>query len=290
VINRRQIIKAAAAAPFVARSTVLGANDAIHVGFVGVGNRARWLLEHEDFGDARIVSIADCSSASLTAAAKVHPQGEKWNKYTDYRRMWEKEKLDAVFIETPTHARVLIALHALQSGLDVYAEKPLTLTVQEGQVLVKAVRKYKRVLQTGTQQRSMPINMYASNLVSGGKIGKIEKVIVCNFLGPDRWTPQPEQPVPEGLDWDQWCNQTPLRPYHVDLHRGWAGRGAYRPALRRVPEVCHRRGGQSRAGDHQGPSAARGHLPGFERPDSNYSWGLPHGSPGAEERRAGLDY
>ena len=221
-MNRRQFTNTVVAAPFVARSTVLGANDIIQVGIVGVGGRARWLLQHEDFGDARVVSIADCSTAALAAAAKVHPQGEKWAKYSDYRRMWEKEKLDAVFIETTTHARVLIALQALQAGFDVYAEKPLTLTVREGQVLLQAVRKYKRVLQTGTQQRSMPINIYASNLVSSGKIGKIKKVIVCNFLGPERWKPKPEQPVPEGLDWDQWCNQTELRPYHTDLHRGWA--------------------------------------------------------------------
>lgn len=103
-------------------------------------------------------------------------------------------------------------MHVLQAGVDVYAEKPLTLTVEEGQVLTRAVRRYKRVLQTGTQQRSMPINMYASRLVSGGKIGKIEKVIVCNFIGPERWKPLPAEPMPEGLDWDRWCNQTELRP------------------------------------------------------------------------------
>jgi hypothetical protein len=67
----------------------------------------------------------------------------------------------------------------------------------------------------------MPINMYASELVAGGKIGRIEKVTVCNFLGPERWTPKPAQPTPVGLDWDQWCNQTPLRPYHPELHGGW---------------------------------------------------------------------
>jgi predicted dehydrogenase len=143
-------------------------------------------------------------------------------KYQDYRRMFEKEKLDAVFVETTTHARVLVAIHALQAGLDVYAEKPLTLTVAEGRTLVRAVRKYKRVLTTGTQQRSMPRNIYASKLVREGAIGKIRSVIACNFTGPARWTPKPEQPMPEGLDWDQWCNQTELRPYHKQLQTQWA--------------------------------------------------------------------
>jgi predicted dehydrogenase len=224
-MNRRSFLKNSASAavfPFVARSTVLGANDRIQVGFVGLGGRATWLLEHEDFGAVTIAAVADCNPARCDVAAKIHPDGAKWTKYGDYRKMFEKEKLDAVFIETTTHARALIIMHALQTGFDVYGEKPLTLTVEEGRVLTKAVRHYKRVLQTGTQQRSMPINIFASKLVSGGKIGKIQKVIVCNFTGPERWTPKPEQPMPEGLDWDQWCNQTELRPYHTDLHRGWA--------------------------------------------------------------------
>jgi len=224
-VNRRDFLKNSAVAvtafPYVAPSTVLGANDRIHVGFIGVGRRARWLIQHEDFGDARITDVADCHLPSCYEAAKVHPDGEKWGKYHDYRQMFDKAKLDAVFVETTTHARVLICIQALQAGLDVYAEKPLTLTVEEGRVLASAVRRYKRVLQTGTQQRSMPINIYASNLVRDGKIGKIEKVVVCNFIGPERWQPQPEQPMPEGLNWDEWCNQTELRPYHEHLHRRW---------------------------------------------------------------------
>ncbi|MBI1897517.1 MAG: Gfo/Idh/MocA family oxidoreductase [Acidobacteria bacterium] len=223
-MNRRDFLKnsaAAAAFPYVAAPSVLGANGRIQVGFVGLGGRARWLLSHEDFSEVHIRAVADCWLPRCTEAARLHPSGEKWAKYGDYRRMLDHEKLDAVFVETTTHARVLIAIHALQAGLDVYAEKPLTLTVEEGRALAGAVRRYGRVLQTGTQQRSMPINIHASELVAGGKIGRIEKVIACNFLGPQKWTPKPAEPVPEGLDWDQWCNQTELRPYHSQLHRGW---------------------------------------------------------------------
>ncbi len=223
-MKRREFLKSSSAVvtafPWVAASTVRGANDRINVGFVGVGGRATWLLKNEDFAPHRIKAIADCWAPRLDTAAKLIP-GEV-EKYTDYRKMFEKEKLDAVFVETTTHARVLVMMHALQAGLDVYGEKPLTLTVDEGKTLIKAVRHYKRVLQTGTQQRSMPINVYASNLVASGKIGKVQKVIVCNFLAPERWTELPEQPVPEGLDWDQWCNQTEVRPYHPQLHRNWS--------------------------------------------------------------------
>jgi len=225
-MNRRNFLKstaaAAAAFPYIAPPTVRGANDRIQIGFIGAGGRARWLIEKEDFDPARIVAIADCWLPQCHTAAKLRPEGEKWAKYQDYRQMLEKEKLDAVFVETTTHARVRIAMHALQAGLDVYAEKPVALTIQEGRALADAGRRTRRVLQTGTQQRSMPINMYASKLVASGKIGDIKEVIVCNFFGPERWKPLPEQPVAEGLDWDHWCNQTELRPYHTQLHRGWA--------------------------------------------------------------------
>lgn len=136
--------------------------------------------------------------------------------------MLDKEKLDAVFVETTTHARVLIAIHAMQAGLDVYAEKPLTLTIDEGKTLRRAVQRYHRVLQTGTQQRSIPINAWASKLLREGGLGRVREVIACNFAPPRRWTPKPAQPMPERLDWDQWCNQTELRPYHEDLQRRWA--------------------------------------------------------------------
>jgi len=223
-MNRREFLQSAVvtAFPYVAASTVLGANDRLNVGFVGLGGRATWLMQHEDFSPNRIRAIADCWTPRLEAATKLHPDGASWARYPDYRRMFEKEKLDAVFVETTTHARVLIMMHALEAGLDVYGEKPLTLTVEEGRTLIKAVRYHKRVLQTGTQQRSMPMNIYASRLVAGGKIGKVRKVVVCNFLAPQKWVPQPEQPMPEGLDWEQWCNQTELRPYHQKLHRNWA--------------------------------------------------------------------
>jgi predicted dehydrogenase len=224
-MNRRKFLQTATTAaigfPYVAASTVRGANDRINIGFIGLGGRAKWLLQHEDFSPHQIRAVADLWPQRLEDTSKQLPGGDKWVKYGDHRQMLEKEKLDCVFVEIATHQRVFVMMEALQAGLDVYGEKPLTLTVEEGQLLVKAVRHHKRVLQTGTQQRSMPINMYANKLVSGGKIGKIEKVIVCNFFGPERWVPQPAQPMPEGLNWDLWCNQTELRPYHKDLHRGW---------------------------------------------------------------------
>ncbi len=226
--TRRNLLRSAATAPLFVPAHVLGragqagANDRVRIAFIGVGGRAKWLIRHEEFPGAEIAALADCFLAQCYDAAKIKPSGERWRKYADYRRMLDKEELDAVFVETTTHARVLICIHALQAGLDVYAEKPLTLTVAEGRALVRAVRRYNRVLQTGTQQRSIPANVYASKLVRDGAIGKVHTVIACNFEGPMGWYPKPAQPMPEGLDWDQWCNQTELRPYHSQLQRRWA--------------------------------------------------------------------
>jgi predicted dehydrogenase len=177
--------------------------------------------------EAEIVGVADCYLPRCFGmdgnTSRPLPEGAaRANKYQSYKKMFEKEKLDVVFIETTTHARVLAAIHAMQAGLDVYAEKPVSLTIGEGRALVNAVHKYKKVLQVGSQQRSIPINRYASEMVRSGKIGKIQSVIVCNYLPGRTWVPQPEQPMPDSLDWDAWCNQTELRPYHALLQRGWA--------------------------------------------------------------------
>ena len=199
-----------------------GPNDRIQVGFIGLGGRARWILKNEGLPGADLIAAADCSLTRINEAAQRVEGGDKWRKYQHYRDMLEKEKLDAVFVETTTHARVLICIHAMQAGCDTYVEKPQSLTVAEGRTLVKAARKYKRIVQTGSQQRSMPINMHASKLVRDGAIGKVHTVITCNFAPGRVWKPRdtPDQ-LPAGLDWDQWCNQTEIRPFYLELFNSW---------------------------------------------------------------------
>jgi len=226
---RRSVgITAALGFPLIVGREILGApghpgpNDRIQVGFIGLGGRARWILKDEALPGAEVIALADCNLPRCDEAAKLIPNGERCRKYQHYHEMLEQEKLDAVFVETTTHARVLICIQALQAGLDVYAEKPQSLAVAEGRVLVNAVEKYNRILQTGSQQRSMPINVYASKLVREGAIGKVHTVITCNFLPGRVWKPHdtPDD-CPKGLDWDQWCNQTELRPYFQELYHSW---------------------------------------------------------------------
>ena len=110
--------------------------------------------------------------------------------------MLDKEKLDGVFVATTTHARVLICLHAMQAGLDVYAEKPLTLTIEEGQYLIRAEQKYGASSRWARSSGRSPINNFGSDLVRNGAIGKVHTVICPNFIGPERRPPTPGQPTP----------------------------------------------------------------------------------------------
>jgi predicted dehydrogenase len=233
-MKRREFLRQSATAaavlsfPLVVPSDVLGAarrpgpNDRIQLAFIGVGGRARWIFKNEALPGAEVVAVVDCSLQRCAEAEQQFSGGRAWKQYQHYGDLLEKEKVDAVFVETTTHARVLICIHALQAGCDVYAEKPQSLTVSEGRVLVKAVKKYNRILQTGSQQRSMPINRHASQLVRQGAIGKVHTVVTCNFAGGRVWKPKdtPDD-LPAGLDWDQWCNQTELRPYYQELYNSW---------------------------------------------------------------------
>ena len=234
--SRRQFIRRSAAAmgaasvPYLIPSGVLaapgkpGPNEQIAVAFIGSGNRAKLLMDQMP-DESRIVALSDCELPRCHAALK--EKKADWPVYRDYRKMLDVEKVDGLIVATTDHGRVLPCIHACQAGKDVYAEKPLTVCIGEGRVLVNVVRKHKRVFQVGSQQRSMEMNRFACELVRNGGIGKLKTVLCMNYPGPHRYTGLPEQPIPEGLDWDAWCSQTDLRPYNAALHRSWMGWRSY---------------------------------------------------------------
>lgn len=229
--SRREFIKraaaattAAVAAPMIVPAHVLGRensappSETILIGAIGVGGRAGQLFEQIP-ETGRIIAAADCYlQRAIDAAKKRTPN---WAVYQDYRQMLDREKLDAVLVATPDHARTLPCIHAVQAGLDVYAEKPLTAYVREGRVLVDAVRKHQRVFQVGTQQRTMEINRFCCEFIRDGKIGKVKKVSAVNYPGPRRYEGLPEEPTPETDDWNVWCGPTELRPFNHQLQFGW---------------------------------------------------------------------
>ena len=196
----------------------LGANEIVIIGVIGVGNRAKQLIEQVPEG-GRVVAVADCYLKRATDAA--NERKAEWSIYQDYREMFDKERLDAVIVGTPDHARTLPCIRALQAALDVYAEKPLTAYISEGRTLVNAVRNNKRILQVGTQQRTMEINRFCCKYIRDGKIGKIERVSAVNYPGPKLCSALSEEPVPEGDDWNAWCGPTTLRPFNSQLQFGW---------------------------------------------------------------------
>lgn len=231
--TRREILKASAAAlavPALIPARALGLEDGtppsekVNVGVIGCGGRARLIAEAADVPAFRVVAACDLQRPKAEAYVKELSGGANWGVYEDFRQMFEKEKLDGVMVETPTHPRAWIVIQALQARLDVYIEKPMCLTIAEGRAMVKAARKFNRVTQVGTQQRSMPINNWASDLVKNGTLGKCLTVIAPNFVGPDRWTKTSSKDVTGPVDrwWDVWTNQAELRPYDPEIHHGWA--------------------------------------------------------------------
>ncbi|MCC7153619.1 MAG: Gfo/Idh/MocA family oxidoreductase [Bryobacterales bacterium] len=223
-MNPRRHFLAAAAAPLIIPRHILGGkgfvapSDSVRVGVIGMGNRSGLLVDQLP-EQAQVVSVADCFLERCEDA--VTKRKVRWRIHQDYRRLLEEKEVDGVIVGTNDHVRVLACVLACQAGKDVYAEKPLTLYVTEGRALVKAVRRYNRILQVGSQQRSMAMNQLACGFVRKGGLGKIHFVQGVNYPGPRRIPDLPEQPVPGTLNWDMWLNQTPLRPYHRDIQFGW---------------------------------------------------------------------
>lgn len=222
---------AATVAPLIVPRHVLGtetvpsANERIGIGGIGIGRRGLQLFaEVPSLG--RIVAIADVNLPRAEKTAEPH----KAVAYQDYRKLLERKDVDAIITATPDHWRAIVCIHACQAGKDIYAEKPMSHTIYEGRKMVEAVRKYGRVFQTGSQQRSMAANRLGCELVRNGRIGKVHTVIAANYPSP--WECAfPGQEVPPGLDWDMWCGPTEPVPYHIDLYTPRANPGwiSFRP-------------------------------------------------------------
>ncbi len=215
------------ALPYLSRHQVLGANERIGVGIIGIGRQASALLSGLlTLPEARFVAVADVNLNRARAAAQKHGA----EAFQDYRRLLERKDVDAIITATPEHWRSLICIHACQAGKDIYAEKPMSLTIRDGRLIVQAVRKYQRVFQTGSQQRSMWANHACCHLVRSGGLGRIQRVVAHNYPSP--WEGRlPAQRVPDGLDWDMWCGPTEPVPYNEDLYQPRANPGwlSFRP-------------------------------------------------------------
>jgi predicted dehydrogenase len=182
------------------------------VGSIGVGGRGRGIArDSRTYGD--ILAICDVDREHAAEANKQLADG-KASLYEDYRKLLDRNDIDVVTIGTPDHWHTKICIDALRAGKDVYCEKPLTLTIDEGKQLCQVVYETGRVMQVGTQQRSEMQNRFltAVAMVRDGRIGKVRRV-TCAIGGAPSGGPFKKTRPPEALDWDMWLGPAPREEY-----------------------------------------------------------------------------
>lgn len=231
--TRRSFLKqmsAIPAAPFILPSTIWCAetkpNDRLVMGFIGMGKQSRGLLgAFLNHRNCQVVAVCDVDTTRRTDAQQRVNEYYKSRPsrgtadcaaYVDFREITGRDDINAVCIATPDHWHTIPVLAALQSGKDVYCEKPLTHNIHEAIAIMDAVKKHKRVLQTGSMQRSMKEFRIACELVQNGIAGKISRV-ECSFGPPGIPCDLPEEDLEPGLDWEMWTGPAPMRPYHSEL-------------------------------------------------------------------------
>ncbi len=220
-LRNTSLVSAVAAFPSFLPSRVLGQtapSKKITVGFIGTGNIAQGHLDTLlGFDDVRILAVCDVDKTHRDlAAAKVNAAygNRDCTAYNDFRELTARADIDAVMVCTPDNWHALNAIEAMRNGKDVYVEKPLSLTIEEGRAMVAAARKYGRVAQTGTQQRSSRRFHDTAEFIRNGGMGKLSRIEILipannKYVGAN-WKPEP---VPAGLDWDLWVGPAPFQPY-----------------------------------------------------------------------------
>ncbi len=264
-ISRRRFVKRTTAGLtvplFLSRfnpAAAVPAGDRITLGFIGIGKRARSLLgRFLSFDSVQVLAVSEIVRERLMDGKKridAHYRkkqgksaGKSCDAYNDFRKVITRKDIEAVVIATPDfwHAPQVIA--TAKAGKDIYCEKPLSLVIDHGRRMVDAVRKYNVIFQTGSQQRSEYGGRFrrAVELVRNGRIGKV-KTIHVGVGGPPVPCTLPEEPCPEGTDWEMWNAPAPERGYHHDL----CPRGIHNhfPAFRRYREYAG--GGLADMGAH----------------------------------------
>lgn len=200
-------------------------SDQINLGIIGCGAQGRWTLAPEFARRANLIAASDCESRQLNAMqAIVEKETEKakgqaykgFKLYADYHELLNRSDIDGVIIATPDHWHAVQTIEAFRAGKDVYVEKPMSHSIEEGRAMADAVEKYNRVLQVGNMQRSWRNFRHACELVRNGYIGEIKEVKVSIGPPPVKYD-LPAQPVPKTLDWEMWIGPAPMNVYNEEL-------------------------------------------------------------------------
>jgi predicted dehydrogenase len=259
IITRRRFFAGAAATLAMGPSFAqAAANERLNIAFIGYGKRAYRVLGQVLIQpDTQVVAICEVEGTRRAKGKEVVEQHYAKNSkkgsykgcdtYVDYRKLLQRDDLDAVVIMTPDHMHVHIALAAVKAQCDIYCEKPLTQNIAEGRLLVEAVKRNKRIFQTGSQQRSEYGNRFrtAVEMIWAGRIGEI-KTIRIGVGGPPKPCDLPAQEKPKNVNWDLWLGPAPMRPYNEIL----CPKGLHRhyPAFRHYEEYAG--GGLADMGAH----------------------------------------
>ncbi len=219
-LNRRDFLKQSAGAAttlaVLGSAKAIGANDRIVIGVMGIGGRGTGLAGmFAARKDVEIAYLSDPDSRRFAAARKVveAAQGRPVKFVQDFRRVLEDRAVDVLINATPDHWHALGTILACQAGKHVYVEKPMSHNLWEGRKMIEAARKYNRVVTVGMQSRSAPYSQAARELVQSGRLGDIRLVRVFNLMQHPMQKLGPEQPVPEGFDYELWCGPAAKLPY-----------------------------------------------------------------------------
>jgi len=226
-MNRRQFLTSSAAGLGLAAAGY-AQQKPLRVGIIGPGWYGKTdLFRMIQVSPIEVVSMCDVDSRMLSEAAGMVAQRQASKKtprtYSDYRKMLAEKDLDIVLVETPDHWHALAAIAAMQAGADVWCQKPISVDVVEGQAMLAAARKYKRVVQINTQRRSTPHLVDAKNRIIGeGKLGKIAMVELYCYYHMRATANPPATAPPANLDYEMWTGPAPMRPYNSLVHpRTW---------------------------------------------------------------------
>ena len=220
-LNRRSFIKnsglgasilTTSTFPFITSASDTSPNEKIRYAAIGVGGRGAGIANSAR-RLSELVAVCDLDTQRIDRVNKSLAQG-KATGYQDYRKILDRKDIDFVTIGTTDHWHSRIAIHAMQAGKDVYCEKPLTLTIEEGKQICKVTKETGRVFQVGTQQRSEMGQKFltAIGIIREGRIGKIKKV-TCNIGGGPQGGPFKKSDPPSNIDWNMWLGQAPLVDY-----------------------------------------------------------------------------
>jgi Oxidoreductase family, NAD-binding Rossmann fold/Oxidoreductase family, C-terminal alpha/beta domain len=212
--SRRFFLGAATAA---AATRVWGANDKINVAIIGLGGRgSNHLSIYSRLPEARVVGLCDIDQASRERAQATLQRntGEKAKEFEDMREAFADAGVEAVSIATPNHWHALAAIWAMKAGKDVYGEKPACYNIYEGQRMLQVARETKRMLQIGSQHRSMPFKIKAMQALHGGIVGNIYMAKGLCFKRRASIGHKSDGPTPSGVNWDLFLGPAPMRPFN----------------------------------------------------------------------------